>query len=132
MKKVQLKDVPETMLWTLHNRANEALRKDTILDKKAIEIYNSIEYDYVKSFSIPEPSHAVRSLTFDKEIRGFIKKKPECYIINLGEGLETQRFRFGKNKATWVSVDLPEAIELREQFIDADERHLHNLKISIR
>ncbi|MEM1069122.1 MAG: class I SAM-dependent methyltransferase, partial [Planctomycetota bacterium] len=29
---VELSGVPETMLWTLHNRATEAMRKDRILD----------------------------------------------------------------------------------------------------
>jgi O-methyltransferase involved in polyketide biosynthesis len=30
--KTQLTDVPETMLWTLHNRASEAMRDDGIID----------------------------------------------------------------------------------------------------
>jgi len=126
MTKVDLKDVPETMLWTLYNRASEANRQDAIIkDDKAIEIYQSIEYDYEKSFGRADQSFAVRSLTFDREISAFIKAYPECYIINLGEGLETQRFRFTSDKATWVSVDLPEAMEVREQFIKPDKKHLH-------
>ena len=36
MKEVNLKEVPQTMLCTLHNRANEAIKKDGIItDKKA-------------------------------------------------------------------------------------------------
>lgn len=124
--KINLKDVPETMLWTLHNRAVEATRSDGIIkDEKAIEIYKSIDYDYERSFGKADPYHAIRSLVFDKEIRAFLKKHPDGTVINLGEGLETQRFRIVEKKALWLSVDLPEAMEVRGRFIQADERHLH-------
>ncbi|NKQ40841.1 MAG: class I SAM-dependent methyltransferase [Sulfurovum sp.] len=121
----KLENVPETMLWTLHNRATEAMREDGIIeDEKCIEIFKAIDYDYVKSFGKAEPSHAVRSLDFDREIRSFLEEYPDGIIINLGEGLETQRFRFD-DEALWISVDLPESIKIREQFIESDERHLH-------
>ncbi|MEM7465500.1 MAG: class I SAM-dependent methyltransferase [Pseudomonadota bacterium] len=121
-----LKEVPETMLWTLHNRAVEAMREDGVIDDDtAVTIYKSIDYDYEKSFGKAEPSHAIRSLDFDKEIRRFIKNYPDGTIVNLGEGLETQRFRIDDSEALWLSVDLPEAIEIREQFIQPDGRHLH-------
>jgi len=125
-EKSVLTDVPETMLWTLHNRAVEAMRSDGIIkDEKAIEIYQSIDYDYEKSFGKAEPSHAIRSVDFDKEIRQFLKKYPDGTIVNLGEGLETQRFRFNETKALWLSVDLPVAMEIRERFIQPDDTHLH-------
>ena len=124
--KSTLKEVPETMLWTLHNRAIEAMRNDSIIkDEKCIEIYKSIDYNYEKNFGKAEPSHAVRSLLFDKEIKKFLRKNPKGTIINLGEGLETQRFRFKKNEALWISVDLPDAIEIREQFIEPSTQHYH-------
>jgi len=47
-----LNSVPETMLWTLHNRCSVASKRDNgwFQDPRAVEIYQSIEYDYVKSF----------------------------------------------------------------------------------
>lgn len=120
-----LNGVPETMLWTLHNRATEALRADGIIkDEKAIEIYQSIEYDYEKSFGKADPSHAVRSVDFDRELAYFLADYPDGTVVNLGEGLETQRFRFN-DQALWLSVDLPESIAAREHFIQPDARHLH-------
>lgn len=56
-----LTGVPETMLWTLHNRASEARRPDSILrDLQAVQIYNKLDYDYLRAFGPPEPSHAIR------------------------------------------------------------------------
>jgi O-methyltransferase involved in polyketide biosynthesis len=125
-KESKLKEVPETMLWTLHNRAVEAMRGDGIIkDDKAVFIYKSIDYDYKNNFGKAEPSHAIRSLDFDREIKHFINDYPEGTIVNLGEGLETQRFRIDEKSALWLSVDLPEAIQIREQFIQPDDRHLH-------
>ncbi|MEM9557800.1 MAG: class I SAM-dependent methyltransferase [Acidobacteriota bacterium] len=120
-----LTDVPETMLWTLHNRASEAMRHDCVLeDEKAIEIFRAIDYDYRRHFGRPEPSHALRSLVFDHEIREFLNADPHGVVVNLGEGLETQRYRVD-GASLWLTVDLPEAIEIRERFIEPDERHQH-------
>ncbi len=122
----KLNNIPETMLWTLRNRAIEALRRDAIIkDEKAVKIFNSISYDYEKNFGKADASHAVRSLDFDREISKFLQKHPSSTIVNLGEGLETQRYRVKHEQALWITVDLPEAINIREIFIKADLNHLH-------
>lgn len=127
-----LSDVPETMLWTLHNRAAEALYSSEIItDKKAIEIYKSIDYDYKRSFGPADASHAVRSVLFDAELQSFLIQHPNGVIINLGEGLETQRYRVSSNQALWLSVDVPEAIAIRERFIQPDEQHVHIAKSAL-
>lgn len=121
-----LTGVPETMLWTLHNRAGEARRPDGILrDSKAVEIYEALDYDYVGSFGKAEPSHAIRASFFDNELRDFLVDHPDGVIVNLGEGLETQRFRVAGDEALWLCVDLPDAIAIRERFIKPDARHRH-------
>lgn len=115
------------MLWTLHNRANEAMRADAVLrDDRAIDIYQALsDYDYDGAFGPAEPSHAIRSKTFDDALRGFFAEAPQGVVVNLGEGLETQRFRVDSPGSLWLSVDLPEAIAIRERFIEPDTRHLH-------
>ncbi|MEO1368243.1 MAG: class I SAM-dependent methyltransferase, partial [Acidobacteriota bacterium] len=121
-----LEGVPETMLWTLHHRAAEAMRPDRILeDPKAIEIYRSIDYDYRRNFGRPRRFLGVRSAAFDGEIERFLGRHPRAVIVNLGEGLETHRYRVHGRDALWITVDLPESIAIRERFIEADERHLH-------
>ncbi|MBU3889618.1 class I SAM-dependent methyltransferase [Methylosinus sp. KRF6] len=122
-----LTGVPETMLWTLHNRAGEALREDGLLrDEKLVEIYRALDYDYEASFGAAQPSHANRALVFDNALRAFLAAYPDGVIVNLGEGLETHRFRIADTgEALWITVDLPESIAIRERFIEPDARHRH-------
>lgn len=122
----KLKAIPETTLWTLHNRASEVQHTDSILsDPTCLEIYQKIDYDYVRSFGHADGSHGVRSWLFDNKIKEFLAQHPDGVIVNLGEGLETQRFRIHSPQALWLSVDLPESIAIREQFILPDENHKH-------
>lgn len=121
-----LEGVPETMLWTLHNRAAEAARPDGCLrDPKCLEIYRAIEYDYERRFGRPDGSHGMRAHLFDRRVSDFLAEHPDAVIVNLGEGLETQRYRIHAPDALWLSVDVPEAIAIRELFIPASDQHLH-------
>ncbi|WP_341872046.1 MULTISPECIES: class I SAM-dependent methyltransferase [Methylosinus] len=114
------------MLWTLHNRAGEAMRSDGVLkDAKTLEIYRALDYDYEGAFGPATPSHAARAAFFDEELRGFLATHPDGVIVNLGEGLETHRYRVGGADALWITVDLPESIAIRERFIAPDDHHLH-------
>lgn len=125
-ERVDLADVPETMLWTLHNRAHESLREDSgYTDPEAVRIYQSIDYDFERSFGKAEPSHAVRSTMMDAVVRQFVTLHPGACVVNLGEGLETQRYRLAELDAHWFSVDLAEAMAVRERFIQPDQRHQH-------
>lgn len=50
-------------------------------------------------------------LCFDNEIINFIQNFPQSTVINLGEGLENQRFRIPNEGVQWVCVDLPDVIK---------------------
>jgi O-methyltransferase involved in polyketide biosynthesis len=124
--KPNLSGVPETMLGALHNRALEASRDDGILhDPEAVRIYQMLDYDFEETFGPADPNNVVRSAMFDAELRAFLDCHPDGVIVNLGEGLETHRFRVASNEALWLSVDLPEAIAIREHFIAPDDKHRH-------
>lgn len=126
MMKANLSGVPETTLWPLHNRASEAARPDgCIRDDACLRIYRAIDYDYERHFGKAEPSHGVRSHLFDERLRQFLREHPDGVIVNLGEGLETQRFRVEAPQALWLSIDLPEAMAVRERFIQPDAQHRH-------
>jgi len=129
---VGLSDVPETMLWTLHNRVSVASdpAKPWFVDDKAVAIYDAIDYDYKKSFGTAEDSHGLRSWLFDKGIRDFWEAHPDTggTIVNFAEGLETQRLRLEEDRPDgwlWITVDLPSAIQAREKFIEPDKNNLH-------
>lgn len=122
-----LSDVPETMLWTLYGRAREAMRDDTALpDPEAVRIYQSIDYDFRRSFGPANPLLAMRAKAFDESLKRHLQRCPGSSVVNLGEGLETQRFRVGAPGSQWLSVDLPAAMRVRERFIPASDscRHL--------
>lgn len=121
-----LNGVPETMLWTLHNRASEASRSDAWLkDEHAVRIYHSIDYDYERSFGKPDSSHAIRSLVFDEAVSAWLSRHPEGPVVELACGLETQFQRIDNGRVRWVCVDLPEAIAVRERFLPASTRCRH-------
>lgn len=121
-----LTDVPETMLWTLHSRAQEAMRADGVFpDPKAVEIYESLDYDFERSFGRSNPMAALRATLFDDVVSAFIDRNPGASVVNLGEGLETQRYRLPNKPCSWYTVDLPEAIAIRERFIEPDSQHMH-------
>lgn len=125
-----LSGVSETMLWSLHNRACEARRHGGILqDPQAIRIHDSIDYDFHHNFGTPGGSLAARAAQIDKSLRHWLAQHPDGFIISLGEGLETQASRVDNGRMSWLSVDLPHAILLREQFIVPNER-ISNLAVS--
>lgn len=121
-----LTGVPETMLWTLHNRASEAMRDDAWLhDPDAVRIYRSLQYDYLRSFGKPDSSHAIRSLVFDQALRPWLRNHPGATVVELACGLETQFQRCDDGLVQWLCVDVPESIAVRERFIVPSERCRH-------
>jgi O-methyltransferase involved in polyketide biosynthesis len=121
---VPLTGVPETMLWPLYNRTAEARRPDARLrDPEAVRIADAIDYDYSRSFGKPDYVHALRALTFDRLLRDWADRRPGGSVVALGEGLETQVKRVDDGRVRWLSVDLPEAIEVRRRFLPDDDRH---------
>jgi O-methyltransferase involved in polyketide biosynthesis len=121
-----LDGVSETMLWSLHNRACEARRHDTVLaDPHSISIHDAIDYDFTRRFGAAAGSLAVRAAEIDSVLRKWLERHPDGLVVSLGEGLETQVKRVDNGRLRWLSVDLPDAIRLRESFIAPTERFRH-------
>lgn len=121
-----LSDVPETMLWTLNNRASGARGAAPYLeDPWTLRILAQIDYDFEGRFGTPELAHAIRSKVFDEAVAAFLAGAPDGTVVNLGEGIETQRFRMDNGRAGWLSIDTPEAMAFRELFIAPDDRCRH-------
>jgi O-methyltransferase involved in polyketide biosynthesis len=121
-----LAGVPETMLWSLHNRASEALRDDPVLvDPHSVTIHAAMQYDFARHFGEPGGSLAVRAAAIDRALRLWLETHPDGLVVSLGEGLETQAQRVDNGRMRWLSVDLPEAMGLRERFIPPTNRFRH-------
>ncbi|WP_328987607.1 class I SAM-dependent methyltransferase [Thiorhodovibrio winogradskyi] len=120
---IELTGVPETLLWTLHNRASEALCPDGFIrDEEAARLYRAIDYDYERSFGRPDGSHATRSAMFDEVVSKWMQTHPGGTVVELGCGLETQFQRIDNGQVRWLCVDVPEAIAVRKLFLAPTER----------
>jgi O-methyltransferase involved in polyketide biosynthesis len=121
-----LQGVSKTMLWALHNRAMEASRPDSVLtDPGSVRIHQTIDYDFERDFGIPSGSLAARAADIDCVLKQWIARHPGGLVVSLGEGLETQSRRVDNGRVRWLSVDLPDAISLRERFLPPTDRFRH-------
>lgn len=122
--KVDLSGVPETMLWPLWNRAMETRRSDgMVADPMAVDLVNRIDYDFAGHFGKPTVFHPIRARVCDDLIRRYLARvSQEPVVIALGEGLDTQLWRIDDDRVRWVSVDLPEAIRVREMLLPPHPR----------
>ena len=117
-----LAGVAATTLWTLRNRAVEAMRTDRVLqDPLAVELYRQISFDYDK-FGAPNQVHPLRALAFDDAVRAYVATHPAATVVALGEGLQTGFWRIADPKPTWLSVDLAPVIELRNRLLPAEPK----------
>ena len=121
-----LAGISETMLWSLHNRASETRRSDGVLDDpESVRIQSAINYDFARRFGDPAGSLAARSAEIDRALRSWLQHYPDGCVVSLGEGLETQGHRVDNGRVRWLSVDLPDAIRLRERFLAPNHRFCH-------
>ncbi|MFC7309044.1 class I SAM-dependent methyltransferase [Streptomyces monticola] len=123
-----LDGVPETLLWTLWNRACEARRPDSVLrDPMAVRLVEALDYPFEERLGRPSPLFAqtqgLRSLCFDRSIANYVARRPAATVVALGEGLETSFWRVDNGRLSWLSVDLPDGAALRERLLPAHERH---------
>ena len=122
----ELAGVSETMLWGLHNRASEARRVDgALIDPDCVRIHDAIDYDFAHHFGEPMGSLSTRAAEIDRVIRRWLKSHPDGLVVSLGEGLETQVRRVDNGRMRWLSVDLPDAIRMREIFLQPTDRFSH-------
>lgn len=96
-----------------------------LADPLAIQFADEIDYPFAERFggnALVAQWQALRVLRFDEEIRRFLAANPNGTVVALGEGLETQFWRVDNGSVRWVSVDLPETIELRERLLPRTDR----------
>lgn len=122
-----LTGVSETALLTLRVRANEARRPDSIIDDPvAIELVDSIEFDFAKFGFSRRQDMALRALAFDGATRRYLVDHPGATVVALAEGLQTSYYRIEASGVSdqfrWLTVDLPPMIELRNKLLPPSDR----------
>lgn len=117
--------VQETMLVPLYARAKEQiLPSPIVLDPHAVRIMNSIDYDFesISRFSNSLVGCCVRASVFDGWILTFLAGGEDTVVVEIGAGLDTTFDRNDDGKVMWYELDLPDAIEIRSQFISESDR----------
>lgn len=107
----------ETMLQSFYARAKYSRKKNAkFYDAKAIELVGKIDYDFSKAEKDSTMSNGViaRTIVFDELVKDFIKKNPDCTVVNIACGLDTRFYRMDNGRIIWYNVDLPETIEVRD------------------
>lgn len=133
--RVTLTGVPETLLWTLYYRATEARRADSVIDDpRAVELVDTIDYPFDERFGPsagPQAQwQALRSRCFDDEVARFMQRCPGGTVVALGEGLETGFWRVDDGRVRWLTVDLPETLEVRRALLGDDPPRRRSLACS--
>ncbi|MCD4733431.1 class I SAM-dependent methyltransferase [bacterium] len=124
--KTKLIGVPETLLITVYFRAKESLHKNGILKDSFSEDWVSrIEYDFEKfdDDRLSQLGTIIRTEILDEIVLQFMEENPNGIIVNLGVGLGTRFLRLDNGSINWFELDMPESIELREQFVQPTERY---------
>jgi O-methyltransferase involved in polyketide biosynthesis len=131
--KVELDGVPGTLLWNLYHRAVAAGRSDTLLtDPRAVELVEAIDFPFERfGKPVTAPMHALRVLTFDAAILRFLSDHPGGTVVALGEGLETEFWRVDDGRVRWLTVDLPETVEVRRRLLPDDPPRRRSLAASV-
>lgn len=116
--RVKLTGVPETLLWPLYGRAEEARRGDGLLrDSHAPGLKDAIDYPFDERFGRPSQVFALRARCFDSVVEEFLGRHANALVVSLGEGLETQFWRVDNGSVEWLTVDLPESLEVRRALL---------------
>jgi O-methyltransferase involved in polyketide biosynthesis len=92
----------------------------------AEELVDRIDYPFAERFGsgfrFQSQIQALRVLTFDAQVREFLRRHPRGTVVALGEGFETQFWRVDNGELTWLTVDLPESVSLRRKLLPVGKR----------
>src|ERR1700743_2650828 len=129
---VELGQVQETLFIPLVGRAEETRKRRPLLrDPKAVEILESVGFDWSKYSRTGGWTTVLRSATFDVWVKNFLAENPGGSVVDMGTGLNTRFERVDNGIVHWIDLDLPDTIELRRRFF-ADTGRRRILAASLR
>ena len=113
------------MLQCFYARAMHSRNpKNKFRDTKAEELIDRIDYDFsnAKKDTAMSGGIVARSVVFDELVSDFIRKNPDCTVVNIACVLDTRFYRMDNGKITWYNLDLPETIEVRDSIYQESGR----------
>lgn len=118
---ITLSGVPETMLQTVYARAKETRTRKAVIDLKAVEITDSIDYDFSSADKDKAMHDGViaRTIILDHLTKSFLEKYPGSTVVNIACGLDTRCYRIN-GYSHWYNLDLPETIDIRSKILQED------------
>lgn len=120
-----LTGISQTLLVPLWARAVETARPDGIIrDPHAVRILQDLSYDFGR-FDRGWQSQvgmSVRTWLLDREVSLYLARHPAGTVVILGCGLDARPLRLDNGTASWIELDLPEVIALRERLLPRTER----------
>lgn len=123
---LDLRGVARTLLVPLACRAIESTRSDAILhDPRAVELFNALggSRDFLLGMSENDRLFTVmRMRQFDTFARAFLARHPGGLVVDIGCGLDTRFYRLDDGQMNWLGLDLPEAINLRQDWLPDVDR----------
>ena len=131
---INLTGVPQTLLLPLFGRATLSKESYSPLhDAKAVQLVESLNYDFDALAAIAghiSMFWMARAYHFDQAIKNFLQHHPKGVVVSLGAGLETAFHRVDNGQLTWVDLDLPEVIALRQKLLPPSQRE-HEIAKSV-
>ena len=117
-EKITLSGVPETMLQTVYARAKETRTRKAVTDLKAVEIAESIDYDFSTANKDKAMHDGViaRTIVLDRLTKNFLEKYPGSTVVNIACGLDTRCYRM-HGYSHWYNLDLPETMAVRSKLL---------------
>ncbi len=129
----KLTEAQSTLLMPLWARAMENRREQPLLvDHKAVEMVESLDFDFDQFIAkkVPQADYCIRATVIDQLVNEFLAEHESCTVVEFGVGLDTRFDRLDNGSVTWIELDLPHVIDLRERFFESTERR-HLLRGSL-
>jgi O-methyltransferase involved in polyketide biosynthesis len=132
-QKIRFTQEKETLLVPLYSKAVENQKRfPIIIDPKANEILDGIEYDY-QELHVPRQTLitlAMRAKKLDSYVQNYVDHIENPIVLHLGCGLDSRVLRVKQMKSEWYDLDYPDVIELRKKFYD-ETNHYHMISSSV-
>ncbi len=119
--------IQNTMLIPLWSRSQASIKYPEILvDQQAIDVVRTLDHDFTSiaaAFNdFAAMSHLVRAKSMDDSIRAYTAAYPKATVVDIGAGLDTNFSRVDNGVLRWFDLDLPEALDFRNNILPKSER----------